>query len=592
VREAHGEIEGIMHGARMTSLISTDVDGTIRSFSQGAEELLGYSASEVIGRADPSLFHDPAEVAEVAAELGVEPGFGVFTELASQGAPSRTWSYLRSDGRRIYVRLALTELYDAGVVTGYLGVAVDTSTAVAARRALALSEAQWRVLLEHLPKIVVVMVDETLHIQVVAGGGVRGLGLTLAEGDYLWDVAQPENRPALEQLLEDAFAGGEGREELFTDANGSELRVFVTALPADAGVRRAMILTQDVTAERQIERAVLRAKQRAERLFADAPHGVAVLNMDAVVLQANDALGAILGVAPADLEGRRLSSLSAPETDAVERFLTLLLEDGHGSADLDCTLRNAWDRDIHVSLTGRVLRGEEGADDVAVVNVVDVSERRRYQEQLAHMADHDVLTGLGNRRLFDLALERHVDHCERYGPKGALLLLDLDYFKQVNDTLGHGAGDQLLISTAGLLRRGIRSTDVVARLGGDEFAVLLTEGDLQSAKTVAESIVSGIREYTSTLDQVRRRITASVGVVTFRAAVGHEVDVLALADMTMYDAKDAGRDRYVALQEDVSRPPRSGARLQWQSRIEDALANDGLTLHLQPIMDLRTDTIA
>ena len=591
-RRAHGEIEGIMRGARMTSLISCEVDGTIRSFSQGAEALLGYRAEDVVGKAHPGIFHDPEEIAEVAAELGVEPGFEVFTELARRAAPSRTWTYVRSDGGRLHVRLALTELYDDGVLTGYLGVGIDTSAAVAARRALALSEAQWRVLLQHLPQTVVVMVDESLQIQVVAGAGVTGLGLTLAEGDYLWDVVRPENRPVLEPLLKDAFNGGEGTVELMPGPNGSELRVFVTDLPADADVRRAMILTQDVSAEREYERAVLRAKQRAERLFADAPHGVAVLTTDGVVVQANAALGTILGLAPADLEGRSLSSFSTPGDDAIDRFLTELLDTGPGSTDIDCTVRNAWDHDVHVGLTGRMLRGEEGAEDVALVNVVDVSERRRYQERLAHLADHDVLTGLANRRLFDMELERHVDHCQRYGPSGALLLLDLDFFKQVNDTLGHGAGDQLLISTAGLLRKGIRSTDVVARLGGDEFAVLLTEGDLHSARTVAESIVSGIRAYTSTLDGIRRRITASVGVVTFQAAVGHEADVLALADMTMYDAKDAGRDRFVVLDEDITRPPRSGARLRWQSRIEDSLADDGFALHLQPIMDLRTDTIS
>ncbi|MGA8248107.1 MAG: EAL domain-containing protein [Nocardioides sp.] len=591
VREAHGEIAGIMQGARMTSIVSCDVDGTIRSFSQGAAEMLGYQASDVVGRADLGLFHDPAEVAEAASELGVAPGFPVFAELARRGAPSRTWTYIRSDGRRIHVRLALTELYDEGVVTGYVAVGVDTSTAVAAQRALALSEAQWRVLLEHLPNTVVIVVDENLRITVVAGAGVTGLGLTFAVGDFLWDVVQAHNRPALEELLEEAFAGHDGRMVLMTSAHGAELQTFVTALPADAGVRRAMILAQDVTSERETQRDVLRAEQRAERLFTDAAHGVTVLDTDGVVLRANAALGTILGVAPADLQGRSLPSLSPSEPGTVERFLADLFEEGHGPAQADCSLRDAWDRDIPVSLRGRILRGEEGADDVAVVNVIDVSERRRYQQQLSHMADHDVLTGLGNRRMFDLALERHVDHCERYGPTGALLLLDLDHFKQVNDTLGHGAGDRLLISTAGLLRREVRSTDVVARLGGDEFAVLLTDGDLAAARTVAETIVTGIREYTSTLDGIRRRITASVGVVSFQGAVGHESDVLALADMTMYDAKDAGRDQYVALDEDVSRPPRSGARLQWQSRIEDALANDDFTLHLQPIMDLRTDTI-
>ena len=185
----------------------------------------------------------------------------------------------------------------------------------------------------------------------------------------------------------------------------------------------------------------------------------------------------------------------------------------------------------------------------------------------------------------------HQDRCRRYGATGALLLLDLDHFKDVNDTLGHAAGDQLIISTAALIRHGVRSTDVVARLGGDEFAVLLTEGDAAAAEAVAATIVDRVREHTATLDGTRRRVTASIGVVTVGAALEHDADLLALADMTMYDAKDAGRNGYVVLDEASRRQPRSGARLAWKSRIERALENDDFVLHLQPILDLATGAV-
>jgi len=229
--------------------------------------------------------------------------------------------------------------------------------------------------------------------------------------------------------------------------------------------------------------------------------------------------------------------------------------------------------------------------EIVMVNVVDISDRRRYLDRLAHLADHDVLTGLANRRRFENDLERHLDRCRRHGPSGALLLLDLDNFKQVNDTLGHNAGDQLLITIAGLLRRSIRSTDVVARLGGDEFAVLLPDADQAGAQRVAELVVERVRDHAATLDGVGRRVTTSVGVVTFLAASEHAADILALADMTMYDAKDAGRDRAVVLTEGDVRGPRTAARLQWQSRIEAALEHDRFELHLQPIMNLANDRI-
>ncbi|MEO5664133.1 MAG: EAL domain-containing protein, partial [Nocardioides sp.] len=200
-------------------------------------------------------------------------------------------------------------------------------------------------------------------------------------------------------------------------------------------------------------------------------------------------------------------------------------------------------------------------------------------------------TGLANRRRFDSELQRHLERVRRYGNTGAVLLLDLDNFKQVNDSLGHNAGDQLLVTIGGLLRRAVRETDVVARLGGDEFAVLMTDGDQAAAMLVGEGIVNVVRDHAATLDGVRRRVTASVGAVTFKAASEQSSDILALADMTMYDAKEAGRNQVALLPEGETRPPKFSARLQWQSRIEDALEFDRFELHLQPIMNLSNDRI-
>ena len=111
-----------------------------------------------------------------------------------------------------------------------------------------------------------------------------------------------------------------------------------------------------------------------------------------------------------------------------------------------------------------------------LTQVQDVTERRRYEAELRHMADHDALTGLLNRRAFERELERHVDHVARYGPRGAAVLLDVDLFKNVNDTLGHSAGDQLICKVADALREQVRDGAVIARLGGDEFAVLIPDG--------------------------------------------------------------------------------------------------------------------
>ena len=590
-RLAGAEMDGIMRGATLTSIVSTDLDGTIRSFSAGAEDLLGYASEDVVGLADQCLFHDPDEVAAVAVELGVEPGLPVFAALALAASPSRTWTYVRADGSRFFVRLVLTELRDGvGRTTGYLSVAIDATAAVESRRALANSEARWRVLLDHLPDTTVVMVDDSYEIKVVAGAGAVQQGLRGTEGKRLSEVSNPENVRLLSALVDQALQGREASDQMNATATGMEHEVVATPLPNDGEERRVLILARNVSTERARERALLRAKHRAERLFADAPHGLALLDQHGIVLSANAAMAALTGIARSELVGRSLVTLSCPGDTELDHHLERVLASPLTSVQTEWTLRDASGSDIHVVLSSRTL-AEEGADDLVLVNVVDVSERRLYEQRLAHLADHDVLTGLANRRLFERALEAHLEQCRLLGPGGALLLLDLDHFKGVNDTLGHGAGDQLLVSVAELITRTVRHDDLVARLGGDEFAILLTQGGRTAAQAVAESIVTAIRDHTATLEGTVRRVTGSVGAVTLQAASGHAVDVLALADMTMYDAKDAGRDQYVILDEDSIRQPQTATRLEWQTRIERALEEDGFVLHLQPIRDLRTHEV-
>ncbi len=592
VAQAAAQMDDILRGARLTSIVSTDIDGTIRSFSPGAEQLLGWSAPDLVGRATPAAFHDADEVAHVAAELGVEPGFDVFVALA--GAPSRVWTYVRADGDRRHVRLALTALHGAdGDITGYLAVAVDTTAAVEAEQALALAETQWRVLVEHLPDTTVLLVDEEQRIRLVAGGGAMRQGLRSSEGRRLAEVSNADNMRTLHPLVEGALVGVSGTAEMSSAATGAHHEVFVTALPGPGDDRRAMILARDVSADRDRQTALVLATERAERLIADAPHGVLALDRSGRVVRANEAVARLLGRSTDRLVGSVLPDLATVgEAHAVEHYFSRVLDAAGEAVAADLDVLDPSGDVVHVALSGRLLSHPEPDDELVLVNVLDMSERRRYEADLAHLAHHDALTGLPNRRAFDEALQRHVELCRRYGQRGALLLLDLDHFKQVNDTVGHAAGDDLLVGVAAVLRHGLRASDTVARLGGDEFAILLPEADGAEADLVAGAVVARIREHASALEGARRRVTASVGVVTFAAAAEHELDALALADLVMYDAKEAGRNQSAALAEGGEHQPLSGARLEWQARIEDALAHDGFELHLQPIVELSTGEVA
>jgi diguanylate cyclase (GGDEF)-like protein/PAS domain S-box-containing protein len=169
----------------------------------------------------------------------------------------------------------------------------------------------------------------------------------------------------------------------------------------------------------------------------------------------------------------------------------------------------------------------------------DIADRKRSEGLLHFLADHDPLTGLVNRRRFEEELRRQIAHAERYTFGGALLIMDLDHFKQINDTLGHSAGDAVIKNVAGLLQRRLRKGDTVGRLGGDEFAMLLPSASEQTAHTIVKDLLSALRDQIVPVGGHDLRVTASIGIAPVTGATGAE-QLLVRADLAMYKAKELG----------------------------------------------------
>jgi diguanylate cyclase (GGDEF)-like protein/PAS domain S-box-containing protein len=472
-------------------------------------------------------------------------------------------------------------------------VARDVTERNTMQGALAASEARYRTLVHSLPNSSVVTYDHDLRFTFAAGSALETAGLSPdVVGRTLAEVL-PEHAQHLTPRYRAAL-GGHTQAFEFTGRTGDYWVQIAPLRDGDGVIEGGMLLSQDVTAMKRAERELAEADERFRTAFEQAPIGMGLVGPDGRYLRANAALSQITGYSVAQLLRTTCDAITHPDDVASDHEARTRLYAG------ELEMYRTEKRYLHgaghtvwVSVHATLIRDADGNPSHILGQIQDITERRRFEERLQHMVDHDPLTGLYNRRRFEQELDRHVAHIERYGATGALLVLDLDDFKSVNDTLGHNAGDELIVSVSGLLKSQLRESDVIARLGGDEFAVLLPAGASEEAEAVASKLVRAVREEVSVLGARRaRRVTTSVGVAPFTEADLTGEEMLVNADLAMYEAKEAGRDRYAVYASDHHDPPRVEARMRWVERIREALEDERFVLHAQPILDLHTGRVA
>ncbi len=302
----------------------------------------------------------------------------------------------------------------------------------------------------------------------------------------------------------------------------------------------------DITARKEMERALRESEERFRNTLEYAPIGVAVASLGGQFLQVNRALCDILGYTGKEMEQLYFQDITHPDDLALELACVKRLLAGEVNS---CQIEKRYVRKdgqaVWTQVTQSVLRDAGGEPLSLIAQVEDITERRRAQEQIRQLAYYDTLTGLPNRRLLLDRLRHDLDQARRFQRSLAIMFLDLDRFKQINDTLGHDVGDELLKVVAARLGACIRSGDTVSRQGGDEFVIVLAEiAHAQDAARVAEKTIQSLAEPIVVRGN-ELRITASIGIAVYPDNGTDDMqELMKKADQAMYAAKEAGRNMY------------------------------------------------
>lgn len=332
-------------------------------------------------------------------------------------------------------------------------------------------------------------------------------------------------------------------------------------------------------------------QQRLSRIvFENSLEGITVTDAKSRIQLVNKAFSDTTGYAAEEVIGKTPAILKSGRQDAdfYATFWTALQRDGEWRGEIWNQRKNG---SVYAEwLNVSAVRNRRGDVEHYVAIFSDITERKEREEMITFQAFHDALTGLPNRLLFKDRLEQALAQAKRYKVRTpAVMFLDLDKFKQVNDTLGHDVGDYLLKEVANRLKRCVRSADTVARMGGDEFTVLLPGiTDESDANLVAEKILAAMQEPIR-LGTEDRVVTTSIGISMYPRDGRDGETLMKCADAAMYHVKGAGRaGRCFFSSELLGAPSR---RVELENRLKDAFINREFVLHYQPIMDLQSGTV-
>ncbi|MDN3579095.1 PAS domain S-box protein [Chitinimonas viridis] len=567
--------------ASSEGIVVTDAMGMIVTVNSALESLSGYRRDELVGQPVLSLEH---RISGTRLEH-------IVAAALSSGRWQGEFLALRKNGDVYPTMLSISALRNEHhAVSHYIAIISDLSPIRAAERKLLESEGKFRAFVELSLVGLYVVQDGRL---VYANPEIaRVLGYDSADqliGLSVEDMTATEDLPLLRDYHRRRLAG-EMESARYTyrarRRDGSLLWVEAHGRVFEYDGRLAVMgialdVSQRIEAERQ--------SRLAERVFESASEGILITDADSRIVAVNPAFSRITGYSAQQAIGKLSRMLMRQDARAEfnHEMLDHLARDGHWQGEMrDRRLGGEW---YPVWMSISAVRDDAGRINSYVGVFTDYTSRKEAETRLHYLANHDGLTGLLNRSGLMSQLEHEISRARNLKQSLAVLFLDLDRFKAINDTLGHGAGDKLLVAATERLRNQVKATDLLGRLGGDEFTLVLENlPNPEMAADVANRVVDAMAQHFF-IDGHEMFVTASVGVAVYPGDGHDAASLLKNADVAMYRAKQRGKNTYQFFAKEMN--AQAFEHLLLENSLRHALERGEFELHYQPQVATETGEI-